>query len=106
MAEGFAWRRRHVTVVFDAARHTDEAIATAFEDRMAARRRARRRRWKDVDEAGLLREGWSVDRATDATWALTTPAAYRALVVEAGWTLDEWVEFLHEIVEATILVSP
>lgn len=91
--------------VFDVARHSDEAIAEAFENRMGARRRGHLSRWESVAEAGRLREGWSPERASQATWAMTIPSAYRAFVVEAGWELDRWVEYVLQIVKSTLLTE-
>ncbi len=38
-----------------------------------------------LDEAGLLTEGWDVDRASDWVWTVVHPSAYQHLVVERGW---------------------
>jgi len=38
-----------------------------------------------------LRDNLSVPRATDVLVFLASPGAYRALVIELGWTHAEWV---------------
>ena len=43
-----------------------------------------------------LRAGLSAERATDLLFLLVSPAAYRTLVADRGWTHDEWVAWSSE----------
>lgn len=54
-----------------------------------------------------LRASLSPERATDALLFLVSPAAYRALVVERGWTHEEWVAWTSEVLTAQLFeVAP
>ena len=41
-------------------------------------------------EAGALAPGLPVERARDLIWLHTAPDTYRLLVLERGWTMDEY----------------
>lgn len=49
-----------------------------------------------------LRAGISVGRATDVLLLLLSPAAYRTLVVERGWSHSEWVAWTSEALTAQV----
>ena len=54
-----------------------------------------------------LRAGLSADRATDALLFLVSPAAYRTLVVDRGWSPEEWVSWTSATLTAQVFdVSP
>lgn len=48
----------------------------------------------------------SPERATDALLFLVSPAAYRALVVERGWSHAEWVAWTSETLTAQVFGVP
>ena len=52
---------------------------------------------------GALREGLSVERGADALWALCALAVRDLLVLERGWTDDDYREWLAAMIEATLL---
>ena len=45
-------------------------------------------------EAGALRPGLDVERARDILWTLIAPEVYSLLVVERGWSLDDYEAWL------------
>jgi hypothetical protein len=45
---------------------------------------------RGFQEQGALRPGLSVGRAADILWFYTGPWAYRGLVTDRGWSLDEY----------------
>lgn len=55
-----------------------------------------------LDECGGLRPGLDRDRARDAVWVLISPDVYRMLVVERGWSLDEYERWLADMLVATV----
>jgi len=55
-----------------------------------------------LDESGGLRPGLDRDRARDAIWTLISPDVYRMLVVERGWSLDDYERWLADTLVATI----
>lgn len=56
-----------------------------------------------LDEAGLLTEGWDVDRATDWVWIVVHPSAYQHLVVERGWEHSVATRLLIDTLEHDLL---
>ena len=55
-----------------------------------------------LDESGGLRPGLDPDRARDAIWTLISPDVYRMLVVERGWSHDDYERWLADTLVATI----
>lgn len=84
------------------ARDTDEAAASAWEDRMAGRRALCRWISRRVSSEGLLREGVSIGTAADLIWSLTNIPLWRDLVEASGWSprrYEQWVRhLLHSLV--------
>jgi AcrR family transcriptional regulator len=58
---------------------------------------------ESLDAKGALRPGLDVDRATDLLWALNHPNLWQLLVVERGWTPEEWEAWFAEAVRAQLL---
>ena len=56
-------------------------------------------------ETGALAPGLSVDRARDLIWLHTAPDTYRLLVLERGWTLDEYERWFATSLAAALLPS-
>ena len=94
---------RDIARALDVARYQDEAAATAWEDRMSARRAHWTRLFGVVAESGALREEWTPARAAEAFWAATTPGAYRALVDECGWGPGEYEAWVVELLDRVFL---
>ena len=49
---------------------------------------------QDLDAAGGLRPGLSVDEAADVIWATNSPEVYVLLTTERGWTPDRYERWL------------
>lgn len=84
---------RNAALALDLARHTDAAAAAAWEDRMSGRRRHWTRVFRAIAEVGRLSSEWTPERAGEAFWAMTSPAVYRQLVDECGWTREAYAEW-------------
>lgn len=89
-------------VLFSAADVDDEAAdllatvrreslvgATAFVDHLAS--------------AGGLRPGLAPSRGADVCWALVNSVLYDRLVLDRGWTRDDYEDWLFAVVSATLL---
>ena len=92
-----------LAMVFDMARRSDEAAAAAWNDRMSQRRGELHRLLVDIDRAGRLDEDWTVPRAVDALFSVSEPRNYATLVVEADWSVDEYEDWLLEIIDRIIV---
>lgn len=52
---------------------------------------------------GVLRPGLTVARAADILWLYVGPWAYRVLVTERGWTLDEYQAWLADTLYTQVM---
>lgn len=91
--------------VLDAAATTDETL-------LALRQQHGRQRWEGLrrfaallSERACLRDGLSVDRATDIIWAVCAQANYDSLVIDRGWSHNEYKAWLAETLAPALLAS-
>jgi hypothetical protein len=56
-----------------------------------------------AEEAGALAPGLTVERARDLIWLHTAPDTYRLLVLERGWSLDDYQRWLATSLAAALL---
>jgi AcrR family transcriptional regulator len=56
-------------------------------------------------EENSLTQGMSVNRARDILWVFTGRDIYRMLVVEQGWTSEEYEKWLAELLANTLIVG-
>lgn len=56
-----------------------------------------------LSSRGSLRDGLSVELATDALWTLTSLAVYDLLVVDRGWSADAYERWLVEALARELL---
>lgn len=61
------------------ARRSDEAAQAVWEDRMAFLRGNIQRVMQRLEGEGMLADGWTVEEATDFTWALLSTNTYEFL---------------------------
>ena len=92
-----------VIAVYQEAARTDPDIAQAAGTIMANRERGFRRHVESI--AGQLAPGVSVDNGVDRYLALVLPEIYRTLVIERGWTIDEYEKWLADALIQQLLGS-
>jgi AcrR family transcriptional regulator len=56
-----------------------------------------------LDERRALREGLDLDRATDIVWTLNHPNLWQLLVVQRGWTPEEWEHWFSDTASGQLL---
>ena len=93
------------TVVY-AARRSDEAAEAAWQDRMSFRREGIRHGMEMLEQEGLLTKGWTVDEAADFAFALLSLHTYENLVVERGWSIDQFVLRLQAALKSILVTVP
>jgi AcrR family transcriptional regulator len=81
-----------VIAIYQEAARTDPDIAQDTATIAANRERAFRRHVEFI--AGQLAPGVTVDDGVDRYLALVLPEIYRTLVLERGWTIDEYEQWL------------
>lgn len=65
--------------------------------------RARSLRRGSATRDPLFASGVDATRAADIIWAILSLENYEALVVERGWTPDEYAVWVHGALRATLL---
>ncbi|MET0866127.1 MAG: TetR/AcrR family transcriptional regulator, partial [Nakamurella sp.] len=89
--------------VLDSAAKGDQSL-TELQDNLARQRLTGMRRFAgQLADRGALRAGVTPDRAADMLWAICAQANYDALVVDRGWTDEEFQEWLAETLIAALL---
>lgn len=89
-----AARTAGVLSVIDSAAATDPEIGALWRTLRDQGRRGMIMAAGAFQEQGVLRPGLSVTQAADILWLYIGPWAYRVLVTERGWTLDEYETWL------------
>lgn len=55
-----------------------------------------------LQRAGRIAPSWTVDMAAETVWSLVHPANWRLLVVECGWSADDFHRTRLEIIRKTL----
>jgi AcrR family transcriptional regulator len=92
-----------VARVFMAGRHEDEAIGAAWDERMASRRNLYHGVVEWLHRDGLLSSEWDIETATDVLWGLTSWQLWEELVVDRGWSKDDYLRHLRTVLRRTLV---
>lgn len=92
-----------VAQVFLVGRYEDEALRAAWDERMESRRNLYRTVVERLQEEALLAPEWDVERATDFLWALTSWQLWEQLVIDRGWSKDEYLDHLRTAMRQTLV---
>lgn len=92
-----------VSLALRQARRSDQAAATAWDDRMAVRMAGIRSTVAPVAESGGLRPGWTVNSATDMIFALIAPTMYEDLVIDRKWSQRRYTDRIVRLVRAMLV---
>jgi AcrR family transcriptional regulator len=96
-------RTAGVLSVIESAASTDPEIAGLWRKLQGQRLHGMTLAVSSFQEQGVLRPGLSTARAADILWLYTGPWAYRALVTERGWTMDEYETWLADTLHAQLM---
>jgi len=80
-----------------AARETDEAVAAAWDDRMAVVHEACRNIVDRLHRDGTLALGWSLEEAADLLWTMLSIRNWESLTLERGWPPGRYVARMQEL---------
>ncbi len=81
----------------------DASYATVWRDKQQEIWRNTRRLVVWLDREGCLTAAWSVEEATDWLWAASSFESYHQLVGERGWTAEQFVRRIMQLLEKTLL---
>jgi AcrR family transcriptional regulator len=86
-----------------AARETDEAAATAWDDRMCAVRASCRNTIEALQSDRMLAPEWSRDEAVDLMWTMLSIRNWEQLTIECGWSTSRYVGRMQELLKRTFV---
>ena len=92
-----------VYVLVRSAGHTDPALSKASKKLDSGRLYGMRIFAEALDQGGHLRNDLNGRRATDILWAVASEDTYQRLVIERGWTHDEFEMWLGESLKRELL---
>lgn len=93
-----------VARVLDGTRHTDPALAAAWENRMAGRREGHEAIIRRLADEGRLAPGWDVASAAQLFYSLTLPRVWEELVLELGWTTEQYRVHMTRLLTRALVV--
>lgn len=82
---------------------TDPILAELLEEANQERWDRMRHNAARLASAGGLRDGLSLDEATDVLWATSSPELYELLVVHRNWSLERYGQFVSGTIAAALL---
>ena len=85
------------------AQDTDEAAATAWNDRMLAMRDGCRAAIEALHAEGNLAPEWTPKRATDALWTMLLVPNWENLTGECGWSTRQYVRWMKTVANRTFI---
>jgi AcrR family transcriptional regulator len=81
----------------------DPDMATLLADSQQERRQRMRHNAHTLAERGHLREGVTLESATDVLWTYSSPELYELLVMQCGWDSTRYGRFLGDALAAALL---
>ncbi|AZG45073.1 TetR/AcrR family transcriptional regulator [Gordonia insulae] len=93
---------RLMLVIRDGAR-SDDALATLWADALGQRLRGMTMLATHLAETGDLRTGVSMEDARDTLWTLISPEIYELLVVQRGWSVDGYRDWITRAMIAELI---
>jgi len=87
-------------------RYADEAIAAAWDDRMTGRRDSCRKLIYWLKKDGKLTSSMTTKEATDLLWTLVSIQVWEQLVIESGWSPEQYEGYLQLITKRSLVAAP
>jgi AcrR family transcriptional regulator len=83
--------------------HTDETLAALWRQLLAERLTGMALLAGHLVESGQLRQGIGLDEVRDVLWTYTAVELYELLVLERGWALDRYAEWMGHAITAALV---
>jgi len=90
---------------FELLRRQDADAEAAWQDRQRHRLYGARAIVERLAGEGRLREGLDHDAAADLIWSLTSPANWDSLVIQRGWTGEQYRERITDLLLSALTSS-
>jgi len=96
-----------VARVFMVGRYEDEALQAAWDERMESRRNLYHTVVERLEEEGHLASVWDIETATDFLFALTSWQLWEQLVIDRGWSTEDYLNHIRTVIRQTLVfVTP
>ncbi|MEO5924768.1 MAG: helix-turn-helix domain-containing protein [Bryobacteraceae bacterium] len=94
-----------VARAMDAVRRTDEAAERSWQDRLTHRLEGCREIVMRLKKEGSLRAGLDVPAAADLLWTITSLRTWEDLVLDRGWSTQQYEKRVHQLLLSTLTNS-
>jgi hypothetical protein len=95
-----------VLLLVRAAAATDPDMATFLDHTDAERLERMRHNAQFLVDRGYLRDGVTLDQATDVLWTSSSPELYELLVLKRGWSLPQFARLVAQLINSALLRDP
>ena len=95
-----------IRLLLRTAAAADADMAHLLEDRDRERLERMRHHARFLGERGHLREEVTVDEATDVLWACSSAEFYELLVMQRGWSLEQFAGAITQFMISALLPQP
>ena len=96
-------RSAKVQILIRDGGHTDQTLTVLWQQLLAERLTGMTMLGRHLIESGQLREGIELDEVRDVLWTYTAVELYELLVVERGWPLDRYAEWIGQAITAALV---
>jgi AcrR family transcriptional regulator len=96
-------RSAKVQILIRDGGHTDESLAALWRQLLAERLTGMTMLGRHLIESGQLGKGVELDEVRDILWTYTAVELYELLVLERGWPLDRYAEWIGRAVTAALV---
>jgi len=105
-SRGLATRQQRsakVQILIRDGGHTDQTLAALWQRLLAERLTGMTILGRHLIESGQLREGIELGEVRDVLWTYTAVELYELLVVERGWPLDRYADWIGQAIAAALV---
>ena len=96
-------RSAKVQILIRDGGHTDQTLTVLWQQLLAERLTGMTMLGRHLIESGQLREGIELDEVRDVLWTYTAVELYELLVVERGWPLDRYADWIGQAITAALV---
>jgi AcrR family transcriptional regulator len=96
-------RSARVQILIRDGRHTDETLAAVWEQLLAERLNGMTMLGQHLAQSGQLSDRIDFTEVRDVLWTYTAVELYELLVLERGWSVDRYAEWLGQAMIAALV---
>jgi AcrR family transcriptional regulator len=96
-------RSAKVQILIRDGGHTDQTLAALWRQLLAERLTGMTILGGHLIESGQLREGIELDEVRDVLWTYTAVELYELLIVERGWPLNRYADWIGQAITAALV---